>query len=75
MQTNADPSEGDARGPDRTWEEIARALFNLLDDIDTASDIAKSDDALYRKLVHKAHRRRFEFATTDGYEVSFYTSK
>ncbi len=54
-------------------EGIARFLFQLLDDIDTASDIAKSDDALYRSLVREAHRRRFEVATTDGYGVSWRT--
>jgi hypothetical protein len=53
------------------WEDIARFLFDLLDDIDTASDIAKSDDKLYREYVEKLHRRRFEVADTDGYEVIF----
>lgn len=46
-------------------------LFGLLDDIDTAEDIAKSDDAAFRIMVHRLHRRRFEVATTDGYTVTF----
>lgn len=53
------------------WEDIARFLFDLLDDIDTASDIAKEDDESYRSMVEKIQRRRFEVADTDGYEVSF----
>lgn len=53
------------------WEQIARDLYDLLDDIDTADDIAKSDDKLYRSLVRQAHAKRFNYATTDGYEVYF----
>lgn len=54
-----------------TWEQIARNLFNLLDDCDTADDIAKSDDAMFRSLVRKAHKERFKYGQTDGYEVEF----
>lgn len=50
-------------------------LFALLDDIDTAEDIAKSDDRIYRSLVHRAQRRRFEVASTDGYSVTFHERK
>ena len=53
------------------YKEIANFLFGLLDDIDTAEDIAKNDDKWFRKMAHKAHRRRFEVATTDGYSVTF----
>jgi len=35
-------------------------LWGVLDDIDTYSDIAKDDDAMFRSLVEKAHKRRFE---------------
>ena len=42
------------------WREIAYRLYAALDDIDTASDIAKSDDKLYRGLVLQAHKRRFD---------------
>ena len=54
-----------------TWETIARALFNLLDDIDTHDDLAKDNEQLYRNLVRKSHAERFKFATTDGYTVNF----
>jgi hypothetical protein len=46
-------------------------LFGLLDDIDTAGDIAKSDDKAYRAMVERIQRRRFEVAETDGYSVTF----
>jgi hypothetical protein len=50
-------------------ETAAQYLFAVLDDIDTVSDIAKSDDKLYRELVEKLHRKRFNCGTTDGYTV------
>lgn len=46
-------------------------LFGLLDDIDTAGDMAKGDDNAYRRMVERIQRRRFEVASTDGYSVSF----
>lgn len=54
-----------------TCEMHRSFLFALLDDIDTAGDIAKADDKLYRSIVEKTHRRRFEVASTDGYSVTF----
>ena len=53
------------------WKTIANALFQLLDDIDTAEDIAKSNNKLFRSLVHKTHLKRYDFAETDGYNVKF----
>ena len=41
-------------------------LWNLLDDIDTASDIAKADDKLYRAIVEAIQCRRHELVTSDG---------
>lgn len=54
-----------------TAEEIALRLYMLLDDCDTADDIAKSDDRLFRELVREAHRQRFKYATTEGYDLKF----
>jgi len=56
-------------------EYVAQFLFKLLDDIDTADDMAKSDDAGYRRLVQKIQRRRFEVAETDGYTVTWKASR
>jgi hypothetical protein len=50
---------------------VAQFLFKCLDDIDTASDLAKDNDALYRNLVHRSHSKRFKVADTDGYTVQF----
>ena len=50
--------------------EAAIFLFGLLDDIDTASDIAKGNDKAYRKMVERIQNRRWECGmTTDGYKV------
>jgi len=58
-------------GPPRSWEEIANHLFQLLDDIDTASDLYKPEQtAFYRHVMGKANRR-FEVASSDGFSVTF----
>lgn len=62
-------------GPALPIEEIAQKLFALLDDCDTADDIAKTDDAMFRNLVRKAHEARFLYAVTDGYSVTFKTNE
>lgn len=56
---------------EKEWKDIALYLFYLLDDIDTASDIVKGDDKLYREYVDALCRKRFEVAETDGYSVTF----
>lgn len=55
------------------YEKAARFLFDLLDDIDTVSDMAKADDAEYRETVEVIQRRRFEVAdvSADAQTVTF----
>jgi hypothetical protein len=45
--------------------EKSLKLFMLLDDVDTADDIAKADDALYRSLCRQAHKKRWDVLTSD----------
>jgi len=47
-------------------------LWDIIDDIDTYGDMAKSDDKLYRSLVERRQRQRFEQTgiSTDGYELN-----
>lgn len=52
-------------------EWVALTLFAALDDIDTADDLAKGDEGLYRNLVRRYHKERFKVADTDGYKVRF----
>lgn len=68
--------------PDKTnksnidWEKHAMSLWQLLDDIDTASDIAKENDKMYRNLVHRAHMKRNNHAVSyDGYNLTFKENK
>ena len=72
MDFNRDPRrDGLTMAEALTWEGIARALFAILDDIDTADDLAKDNELLYRNLVRHHHTERFKYATTDGHSVKF----
>lgn len=49
------------------WEAMAKALWGLLDDIDTLDDACMEDDARFRKLVrHIQHRRHEYLVSRDG---------
>jgi hypothetical protein len=54
--------------------EMVEILWNLLDDIDTFSDMAKSDDAAYRKMVEAKQAQRWVRTgiTTDGYTLDLH---
>ena len=43
--------------------EKSLKLWMLLDDVDTADDIAKTDDAAYRSLCRQAHGKRWNVMT------------
>lgn len=58
-----------------TANRAAQFLFKLLDDIDTADDVARADDAAFREMVRRIQRRRFEVAETDGYVVNLRASQ
>jgi len=56
------------------YHAVAQFLYGLLDDIDTAGDMAKADDSLYRKIVERTQARKREVvAECDGYTVTFKT--
>ena len=44
-------------------------LWKILDDIDTCTDMAKSNDKWYRQQVEKLVQKRFQNIETDGYEI------
>lgn len=47
--------------------EAINSLWNIIDDIDTASDLAKFDDRLYRNQVESLQARRWRLdISTDG---------
>lgn len=51
--------------------DIIEKLWSIIDDIDTYSDIAKSDDKLYRALVERRQKDRWE----NGFECDGYNLK
>lgn len=62
----------------KAFEAIVRAderektlrLWMLLDDVDTADDIAKADDAIYRSLCRQAHAKRWDVLTGDEVDAA-----
>lgn len=52
--------------------EAIEKLWNIVDDIDTYGDMAKADEKLYRSLVERRQRTRFEETgiSTDGYTLN-----
>lgn len=49
---------------------LIKSLWQIIDDIDTYGDMAKSDDALFRSFVEKKQKERWKLPiTTDGYEI------
>ena len=50
--------------------EALETLWDILDDIDTASDMARENDAWYRKRVEALQKKRWDtMITTDGYKL------
>jgi len=50
--------------------EALETLWDILDDIDTASDMAKANDAWYRKRVESLQKKRWDtMITTDGHKL------
>lgn len=55
-----------------TAKEVIEFLFQIIDDIDTASDMAKSNLEAYQKRVNNLQKRRWETGiTSDGYTLDF----
>lgn len=51
------------------YKQAAIRLWQMLDDIDTYSDMAKGDDKFYRKLVERKQRERMKVMVSDGYSL------
>jgi hypothetical protein len=56
--------------------QVIEFLWGLLDDLDTAGDIAKNNHHFYRSMAEEIHKRRHETGiTTDGYELDLSNMK
>jgi hypothetical protein len=53
-----------------TWEERAKALWQLLDDIDTADDACREHDRAFRERTREFIKRRHAILSSDGYTLS-----
>lgn len=54
----------------RTWEQIALALYTILDDISTADDMCKENMVAFRNMVMKLQLKKNQLLySPDGYEV------
>ena len=52
---------------------IVESLWQIIDDIDTYSDMAKADNILFRSLVERRQKDRWETGiTTDGYSLDLH---
>lgn len=57
--------------PDMSKDEMIIFLWGITDDIDTYGDMAKSDDAAFRRMVEKRQKDRWKTGiTTDGYVLT-----
>lgn len=62
--------QGIKEGKKMTWEQIAVALYQILDDIDSLDDACKENNESFRELVMKTQARKGRFmASFDGYTV------
>lgn len=76
MKVNAGPAMVETDGLLSECEDLnylrhlAASLWNIIDDIDTADDIAKDNDDFYRRRVHHLQQKRWGLGiVTDGYEL------
>jgi hypothetical protein len=46
-----------------------KALWDLLDDIDTASDRFRPERSAYAEYVNRKVGERFKYLTSDGYDL------
>jgi len=49
--------------------DTEKALWKMLDDIDTAMDMFKPELTNYAKYVQKKCEERFKYIVSDGYEL------
>ncbi len=55
---------------------MVEILWDIIDDIDTYGDMAKSDDAMYRKMVEARQKQRWVATgiTCNGHELDLHIS-
>ena len=74
MNFNISTKSEDFIGDTMTWEEIAKKLWGILDDIDTLPDMLHPSeyemaDKCWRMMVKRAEKRH-RYLVSDGYELT-----
>lgn len=54
---------------ERDYKPVAEALWQLLDNISTAGDMAKGDDAAFRRMADGFCEQRGKYLESDGYKL------
>ncbi|MHC4398001.1 MAG: hypothetical protein ACYS1A_20350 [Planctomycetota bacterium] len=73
MRYNTSGEVTDYVGDKMSWEQVARALWELLDSIDTLPDMLKpgtevAHDKCWRMMVGRAEKRH-KYLVSDGYTL------
>lgn len=58
--------------PHHSFVSTARALWGIIDDIDTIDDVFKGDDEGYRLAVRRKVGDRFNYGSSDGYALEIF---
>ena len=74
MKFNCSEKPEDFLGDNLSWEDIARALWKILDDIDTLPDMLHPSeyemaDKCWRMMVKRAEKRH-QYLLSDGYTLT-----
>ena len=51
------------------WKKAAKDLWAIIDDIDTYSDVCKSNNDSFRHMVEQKQKERFKILESDGYQL------
>ena len=51
------------------WKKAAKELWQIIDDIDTYSDVCKSNNDSFRDMVEQKQKQRFKILESDGYKL------
>lgn len=74
MEFNCSEKPKDFLGDKLSWEDIAKALWKILDDIDTLPDMLhpseyKMADKCWRMMIKRAEKRH-QYLLSDGYTLT-----
>lgn len=69
MKYNGSPIRSIPIKAELSWEDIAKELWGLLDNIDTASDALHPAKNNFYEYVMKESEKRHQYLKSDGYKL------